>query len=80
MSTLAEIESAVANLPQQDQWSLLQWLQSRLSTKPPVQVSSLEDRKRWLAELAALRARGATTGKTGASIQEIMDDIREDRC
>ena len=79
MSTLVEIESAVANLPQQEQWSLLEWLQSRLPAKREVQVNSMEDRKQWLAELAELRARGAT-GKTGSSIQEIMDDIREDRC
>lgn len=78
MSTLVEIESAVAKLPQQDQWSLLEWLQSRLPTKPAVVVQSMDDRKQWLAELAELRARGAT-GKTGLSIQEIMDDIREDR-
>ncbi len=78
MSTLVEIESAVANLPQQEQWSLLEWLQSRLPGKREVQVNSLEDRKQWLAELAELRAR-TSTGKVGTPLQEIMDDIREDR-
>ena len=32
MSTLVQIESAVAGLPQQDQWTLLAWLQGRLSS------------------------------------------------
>lgn len=38
MSTLVQIESAVAGLPQQDQWTLLAWLQSRLvgASKPEV--------------------------------------------
>jgi len=78
MSTLVEIESAVANLPQQEQWSLLEWLQSRLPGKRETQGNSLEDRKQWLVELAELRAR-TCTGKRGAPLQEIMDDIREDR-
>ena len=34
MSTLVQIESAVAGLPQQDQWTLLAWLQGRLSSAP----------------------------------------------
>ncbi len=33
MGTLVEIEAAVAKLPQQDQRSLLEWLQSRLPGK-----------------------------------------------
>jgi hypothetical protein len=78
MSTLVEIESAVSSLPPQDQLSLLDWLQRRLRETQPATVSSLDDHKKWLAELAELRARGAT-GKSGASIQQIMDDIREDR-
>jgi hypothetical protein len=79
MRTLVEIESAVSELPPQEQWSLLEWLQSRLPSKQAPPAQSSDDRKQWLAELAELRARGAT-GKSGASIQEIMDDIREDRC
>lgn len=35
MSTLVHIESAMAELPPQDQWSLLSWLQSRLVAVPP---------------------------------------------
>ncbi len=34
MSTLVQIESEVAGLTQQDQWSLLAWLQGRLSSAP----------------------------------------------
>lgn len=34
MSTLVQIESAVAELPAQDQWSLLAWLQGRLGNAP----------------------------------------------
>ena len=78
MGTLVEIEAAVAKLPQQDQRSLLEWLQSRLPGKQEVQMNSLEDRKQWLAELAELRARTGT-GKFGAPLQEIMDEISEDR-
>ncbi|MEZ5383902.1 MAG: hypothetical protein R3F13_00150 [Prosthecobacter sp.] len=36
MSTLVQIESAVAGLPPQDQWTLLTWLQDRLrGTRQP---------------------------------------------
>jgi hypothetical protein len=34
MSSLPQIESAVAGLPPQDQWSLLVWLQNRLEPTP----------------------------------------------
>ena len=78
MSTLVEIESAVANLPTQEQWFLLEWLQGRLRGSRSEPKRPLEDRKEWLAELAAVRARG-TTGTSGSPIQEIMDEIREDR-
>ncbi len=78
MSTLGEIESAVANLPQQEQWTLLEWLQRRLPARRTGEVPSLEDRKQWLAELAELRSR-TSTGKVGVPLQEIMDDLREER-
>jgi hypothetical protein len=38
MSTLVQIESAVADLPAQDQWSLLVWLQGRLKNTPQVKA------------------------------------------
>ncbi len=78
MSTLVEIESAVANLPPQEQRSLLEWLQGHLlcnRTGPPF---SSEGRKQWLAELASLRARGVRK-ESGTAIQQIMDEIRDDR-
>lgn len=78
MSTLGEIESAVARLPQQEQWTLLEWLRSRLPAKRTVEEPSLEDRKQWLVELAELRGR-TSTGKAGVPLQEIMDDLREER-
>ena len=37
------------------------------------------DRGAWLEELAQRRARGAT-GKVGVPLQEILDDIRGERC
>ena len=42
MSTLIQIESAVAGLPMQDQWSLLTWLQGRLtdSLKTEIETSA----------------------------------------
>jgi phage FluMu gp28-like protein len=78
MSTLVEIESAVETLPQQDQRSLLVWLQSRLPAKTEPQVPSSGDRKQWLAELAELRARSSNR-TTGVPLQEMMDSIREER-
>ena len=78
MSTLVEIESAVAGLPAQEQWSLLEWLQGRLVAKRGPVAPVVNDRQQWLAELAELRARGAT-GKTGTPIQQMMDELREER-
>ena len=37
------------------------------------------DRAEWLEELRQRRARGAT-GKAGVPLQEILDDIRGERC
>ena len=79
MSNLVQIESAVAGLPPQDQWSLLSWLQARLRSVPKPPTLVLRDRQAWLGELAELRAR-TQTGKTGVPLQELMDDLREDRC
>ncbi len=40
MNDLVQIESAVAELSPQDQWSLLTWLQSRLTSAPSSTVST----------------------------------------
>jgi hypothetical protein len=79
MSTLIQIESAVAQLPQQDQWSLLSWLQGVLSRSAPAVGAVQADRKNWLAELAELRAT-THTGRQGVPLQQMMDELREDRC
>jgi hypothetical protein len=79
VSTLVQIESAVAGLPPQDQWLLLNWLQGRLMAAPKAQALKTDERQEWLAELAELRAK-THTGVQGVPLQEVMDDLREDRC
>lgn len=79
MSTLVQIESAVAELPPQDQWSLLTWLQGRLAAAPEAAAAKSNDREEWLVELAELRAKTHTGGQ-GVPLQQVMDDLREDRC
>jgi hypothetical protein len=78
MSTLVQIESAVAGLPPHDQWSLLSWLQARLLAAPKPPTPESNDRQTWLMELAELRAK-THTGAQGAPLQQVMDDLREDR-
>ncbi len=79
MSSLVKIESAVAGLPPQEQWSLLAWLQAFLNKSSPPTPPTPSDRQEWLAELAELRAR-THTGKQGVPLQQLMDELREDRC
>jgi hypothetical protein len=42
MNTLVQIELAVAQLPRQDQWSLLTWLQGRLTSGPGATATTPE--------------------------------------
>ena len=65
MSTLTQIEAAVVDLPSQDQWSLLKWLQKRLATKSEALKSEPESLKlfRQLQQEAALTAEGAQSWK-----------------
>jgi hypothetical protein len=77
MSTLVEIEDAVLSLPFEQQETLLQRLQSRLSRKQAAPSLEPSPKSAWLARLAALRQRGRT-GVSGTSLQQIMDDIRGD--
>jgi hypothetical protein len=79
MSTLTEIEAAADRLPHLEQETLLEHLARKLGARPPVAGESRAQRERWLQKLDRLRARGAT-GKTGAPLQEILDDIRAERC
>jgi hypothetical protein len=82
MSTLVQIESAVAGLPQQEQWSLLVWLQTRLTREPRgtvlPQQQSQADLEQWLANLAVLRAQ-TSAGRAVVPLQQLMDDIRDER-
>ena len=65
MSTLVQIESAVAGLPTQDQGSLLTWLQGRLVASNQPQSSTPETLKifRQLQTEVGLTAQEATAWK-----------------
>ncbi len=53
MSTLVQIESAVAELPPHDQWSLLAWLQMRLKSAPQVKPAPEPEALRVFRQLQA---------------------------
>ena len=78
MSTLAEIEQAVESLPRPEQETLWQHLSHRLFTSPRTTLEESEQRQNWLAELRAVRERNAT-GKVGTPLQQVMDELREER-
>jgi hypothetical protein len=78
LSTLAEIEDAVTGLPIQEQRSLLAWLEMQLRSAGDGPSQADSDRVLWLRELTELR-RQMTTGRRGAELQEILDDLRGDR-
>lgn len=42
MSTLVQIESEIEGLPEQEQWSLLTWLQGRLAASPAPEPEALK--------------------------------------
>ena len=75
MSSLVEIEAAVAELPPQQQWSLLSWLQARLAASPGAIQPSAGDQPQWLAELRVLRMQ-CSTGKPGTPVEELITEIR----
>jgi hypothetical protein len=75
MSTLVEIEAAVAELPPQQQWSLLSWLQARLAGSPGAIQPSAGDQPQWLAEARVLRMQ-CSTGKPGTPVEELITEIR----
>jgi hypothetical protein len=79
MSTLSEIEAAVDKLSHPEQEILLEHLARKLGVRPTITEGSRAQRERWLQKLDRLRNRGAT-GKTGVPLQEILDDIRGERC
>jgi hypothetical protein len=75
MSTLVQIESAVAALPAQDQWSLLTWLQARLKAAPKVNQPAIAQRPIWLDEIRQMRD-AYSTGKPGTSVEQLITEIR----
>lgn len=75
MSTLVQIESAVAELPAQDQWSLLSWLQARLKVVSKVPQASSALRPAWLEEVRQMRE-ACSTGKPGTSVEQLITEIR----
>ncbi len=75
MSTLVQIESAVAELPPQEQWSLLSWLQARLRSEPKVEQPSATQHPAWLEEVRQLREQCAT-GKPGTLVEQLVSEIR----
>ena len=77
---MVQIESEVVGLPPQEQWTLLTWLQGRLATAATTpDQPDLRSRQEWLAELAELRAK-TRTGLQGALSQDILNELREERC
>lgn len=75
MSTLVQIESAVAALPPQEQWSLLTWLQARLKSKSKMEQASAAQRPAWLEEVKQLREQ-CSTGKPGTAVEQLISEIR----
>jgi hypothetical protein len=69
----------VDKLSHPEQEILLEHLARKLDARPPVTEGSRAQRERWLQKLDRLRSRGST-GKTGVPLQEILDDIRAERC
>jgi len=74
MSTLVQIESAVAGLPPQEQWSLLAWLQARLSgtSKPAPEAPASEA----LKAFRQLQAELALTTESAAAWKAAIVEAR----
>lgn len=77
MSTLVEIEEAVETLPRVEQETLWQHLSHRLFN-PSGKADDAARRKVWLEKLRQIRERNET-GRSGAPLQQVMDELREDR-
>jgi len=76
------MESAVAGLPPDKQWSLWTWLQARLAERQGGHVARHTDTpaetEAWVAELGQLRA-NIGTGRAGISLAQPTNEIREER-
>ena len=77
MSTLVEIEEAVETLPRVEQETLWQHLSHRLFN-PSGKADDAARRKVWLEKLRQIRERNET-GRSGTPLQQVMDELREDR-
>lgn len=77
MSTLVEIEEAVETLPRVEQETLWQHLSHRLFN-PSGKADDAARRKVWLEKLRQIRERNET-GRSGAPLQQVMDELREER-
>lgn len=74
MSTLVQIESAVAGLPMQDQWMLLTWLQGRLTDAPKTGVETAMPEA--LKAFRQLQAEVALTADDATKWKESVVDAR----
>jgi hypothetical protein len=75
MSTVAEIEAAIDQLPADEQQQLRDRLLMRAASGG---ASPLLERETWLNRLAALRSQMGT-GKTAATSDVFWDDLRGER-
>lgn len=74
MSTLVQIESAVAGLPMQDQWTLLTWLQGRLANSPKTANGAAIPEA--LKAFRQLQAEVALTAEDATAWKESVADAR----
>ena len=80
--SLKELESTIAQLPRNEKAELLRFLsrelhQSSAKEHAPKTPAAPVDRTRWLQKLERLRA--LTASDSLRPIQEILDELREDR-
>lgn len=64
MSTIAEIESALAKLPIEAQREVAAWLESRLWPETPAMVAAIDEAERSLAE------------EGGVPVEEVRKNLR----
>jgi hypothetical protein len=72
MSTLIQIESAVATLPPDEQWSLLNWLQDKLAVSGKIQAET----PKALQVFRQLQAEVGLTAETASTWKSAVADAR----
>ena len=65
MSTVMEIESALAKLPVEAQCQVAAWLESRLWPEPPVMLAAIDEAERSLAE------------EGGVPVEDVRKNLRQ---